>query len=694
MSAIDELRSFIREKGYNFEPLVNGSIQRFDHAKPLSGWFVGHDHFDGGAHAIGFAFGCWASDEEIKGSVGRDHLSSDQRKTFDTSVKKIKEQANADKRDRWNELAPEYERIFQGLSEAGDHPYLALKGLAGSFGARAGSDGLLYVPQRDAFGKFWSYQTIAPDGEKRFAAGGRITGTFHQVSPHGERALKDASAVYVCEGFATAASVSMALGDSAVVVCGFNAGNLVSVVQGLREVNKNCRIIICADNDHATFVNGRPKNVGILKAEEAAKKVNGLFVAPVFKEMAVHNTDFNDLHLREGLDIVRAQILIWESAPPKDQWGKFYSELFGGLKKEFVTEKLFLNYNGTWRPALNYEHLIKAHAGEAHLPKAQALEQLAKYQHSIKGKGEFLIPIPEWDGVDHIAHMLSFMKAKNFKADELVELFKDFIYKMIARMHDSQVQNRCLILKGAQGAGKDTFIKAMLGHMGRYMGGFTNSQFNEKDMWIMVSSKGLVHIEEFEQTNKMSVAFLKNLISSSSADFRPPHGRDFDTFRCIASFISTSNIDDILRDTTGNRRFSIIEVEGIDWAYPKDLSEQIIAQAFAMFREGWAPALDLGKLVVEKLVEFEPVNIDSEIMAAWNGRMANLNAIGIHGGNILPGNATAGDVGAIVQDLGRQYGMTIRQVYNLIKRSGASSNRGGKVFYGSTGFFAQKTITH
>lgn len=366
-------------------------------------------------------------------------------------------------------------------------------------------------------------------------------------------------------------------------------------------------------------------------------------------------------------------------------WTQFFSETCA-LRKEFVTEKMFFDYNGVWRPALNYEHLLRAKARERGLKPAEVLEQLALFQYESKQK-EFLINTPEWDGFDRIGEVLKFMKLKNFDHFDFSEIFKDWCVKMIARAHDSTVQNRCLIFKGAQGKGKDTFIRSIFGHFDRYLGKYTNSNFQEKDQWELVATKMMVHVEEFEQTNKMSIAFFKNLISADRADFRPPYARDSDSFRCIASFISSSNIDDMLRDTTGNRRFVVFDVESIEWAYPKDWSPQIVAQCFALWRDKWKPAVDIVKLTTESLKGFEPVDTESEMLEDWD-TIVTKPRLGKRAGTLK-----LEDVASEIDEICKRFGVTKQQVFRALRKRGASKNTKHGTFYGTLGHFHSKEVS-
>ena len=109
----------------------------------------------------------------------------------------------------------------------------------GAHGILIDGDKLL-IPILDSTGQVISHQTIGPDGEKRFLAGGRKKGGFFMLGrPQG--------VIYVAEGYSTAAAVYEATGSCA--VCAFDAGNLAPVVEGLRTAWPRAEIVITADND-------------------------------------------------------------------------------------------------------------------------------------------------------------------------------------------------------------------------------------------------------------------------------------------------------------------------------------------------------------------------------------------------------------------------------------------------------------
>ena len=190
--------------------------------------------------------------------------------------------------------------LWDAASATGRSPYLQRKGVQG-FGVRYGDDGWLLVPVRDAAGKLWNVQRIAPDkpakgADKFFCKGARKSGLWHVLGD-----LKAAAVVLIAEGYATAASLHMATGWPVVVA--FDAGNLQHVAKALRALLPSALLVVCGDDDAATAAR-TGRNAGRMKADAAAGAVDGLAVYPV--GMPESGKDFNDMHAALGLEAVQA----------------------------------------------------------------------------------------------------------------------------------------------------------------------------------------------------------------------------------------------------------------------------------------------------------------------------------------------------------------------------------------------------
>jgi putative DNA primase/helicase len=214
-------------------------------------------------------------------------LTSEQRCAFLAA-----QRASADKEREERKQAREKARWMWGKAREGGHPYLDRKGIC-SNGSRVLGE-LLLVPMMDWDGEIHSVQTITSEGEKRFLKGGRLGGCFHWVR------IGEATGpmLYVCEGFATAATVHAATGGKPTVVA-FCAANLLPVAKVLREKIPRAVIVVCADNDAKT-----PGNPGVTAATKAALEVGGRIVIPYVDG----GTDFNDVANVLGIAEAKRQL--------------------------------------------------------------------------------------------------------------------------------------------------------------------------------------------------------------------------------------------------------------------------------------------------------------------------------------------------------------------------------------------------
>lgn len=242
-------------------------------------------------------FGDWATSESH-------HWFEDNEKPTDAQALAARKAKLADMRKQqeneqariYDEEAARAEKLWDAMAEVGDSYYLARKQVA-SLGIRFYNDSIA-VPLHDVDGKLWSLQFIQPNGKKRFLAGGKKRGCFHTIGQ-----LRDA--VIVSEGYATAASIHMATAATCIVA--FDAGNLEPVVQALRGKYPAMRITIAGDNDCWKRDGG---NVGKDKSEAVATKYGCNVILPKFSDKAKvgQPTDFNDLHILDGLEAVKAQL--------------------------------------------------------------------------------------------------------------------------------------------------------------------------------------------------------------------------------------------------------------------------------------------------------------------------------------------------------------------------------------------------
>ena len=136
---------------------------------------------------------------------------------------------------------------------------------------------------------------------KRYWPSAEVIGTFCAVGGHHFKQNK--TTLYLCEGWATARSISECA--KAVCLVAFVAGGLLPVAKRTRKKYGKARLIIAADNDRWTSRHDDTPNPGVWYATKAAKAVGAEVAIPDFKDLALKPTDFNDLHRMESAAAVR-----------------------------------------------------------------------------------------------------------------------------------------------------------------------------------------------------------------------------------------------------------------------------------------------------------------------------------------------------------------------------------------------------
>jgi len=207
--------------------------------------------------------------------------------------------------NRADEAAARAARLWDSACHApADHPYLVAK-QAAPLALRMDAGRRLVVPLQDVEGRIHSLETIAPDGAKRFLAGGAKKGHFALVGFDPAPLAEPAGPVLICEGWATGASLAMATGHT--VIAAMDAGNLLPVAEALRARFPDADLILVADNDAKP---DRDTNPGVEAARKAALAVDARIAIPTSPG------DANDLFCAEGPEAVVALIAGAARIPP------------------------------------------------------------------------------------------------------------------------------------------------------------------------------------------------------------------------------------------------------------------------------------------------------------------------------------------------------------------------------------------
>ena len=142
-----------------------------------------------------------------------------------------------------------------------------------------------------------------------------------------------------------------------------------------------------------------------------------------------------------------------------------------------------------------------------------------------------------------------------------------------------------LTLRGRQGLGKSALIAKLGGPW--FSDTFTTMQ--GKDAYEQVLGVWIMEVGELAGMRKAEAETIKLYISKQVDRFRPAYGRHMQEFPRQCIFIGTTNESQFLRDTTGNRRFWVVDTPNKPthdmW---KELTDETIQQI-------WAEAVELYK---------------------------------------------------------------------------------------------------
>ncbi|MGA5726577.1 DUF5710 domain-containing protein, partial [Ralstonia thomasii] len=292
------------------EPIMDGKLHRVPlvdgKPKGRDGAYVGHLDGRPAGYMQNFVTG-----EKRNWKLDGPELSAEQKA-------ELAAQAAIAKQRRAAELNSQHEAAAKRAQERWDRaeemprgtttPYLDRKQVPALGVRREGAN--MLVPARDINGKLWSVQTIFPQKkelepgteplDKVFTKGARKEGNFHMLG-----SVREGEPILVMEGYATGASANMATGYAVAVA--FDSGNLEAVTGALKEKYPTNAIFIGADDDRFQKPGREFRNAGLQKAIEAAYQHDVGVIVPMFSTDG-KLTDFNDLHVTEGLTEVKEQI--------------------------------------------------------------------------------------------------------------------------------------------------------------------------------------------------------------------------------------------------------------------------------------------------------------------------------------------------------------------------------------------------
>jgi predicted P-loop ATPase len=180
----------------------------------------------------------------------------------------------------------------------------------------------------------------------------------------------------------------------------------------------------------------------------------------------------------------------------------------------------------------------------------------------------------------------------------------------------SQFDSVC-VLKGDQGLGKSKFWEHLAGEDWHT----SSDAKDDKDQTLNIHSCWLYEMAELEAiTGRKAAGELKNKITTRTDQFRAPYGRNTERHPRQSIFVGSVNDDRFLRDSTGSRRFWVVELhQAPDLARVRSERDAIWKAAVIAFRSGELPMLSPANQLLssEQNGAYEQEDPWEAMLSAW-----------------------------------------------------------------------------
>jgi putative DNA primase/helicase len=230
----------------------------------------------------------------------------------------------------------------------------------------------------------------------------------------------------------------------------------------------------------------------------------------------------------------------------------------------------------------------------------------------------------EWDCVQRIDRLFETYFGADGNPEYLAAIGPRILISAVARALDPGCKaDHVLVLEGPQGIGKSTAV----GLLGQPWTADSMPDLTGKDAALQIQGCWIVELAELTSMARSDVEHVKAFMSRNIDRYRPPYGRNaVDRPRhCI--FIATTNLQEYLRDETGNRRFWPVRCRRIDVTRLRNDRDQLWAEAVHRWKLGvaWHLPPELEPLAQ---AEQESRRQVSEVEATLIDYLANARQVG------------------------------------------------------------------
>ena len=247
---------------------------------------------------------------------------------------------------------------------------------------------------------------------------------------------------------------------------------------------------------------------------------------------------------------------------------------------------------------------------------AELVSQKASY-HPVRQYLQAIV----WDGTPRIAWVLEHVLRAEVNPLHESYLRRWLISAVARAMRPGCKVDTMLVLMGAQGAKKSTFLKVLGGAW------FTDSHMDleSKDAYLTLANSWIVEWGELDVVSKATQERVKAFLSSSEDVFRQPYGRSMTRLPRSSVVAGTTNREQVLNDDTGSRRFWVLRTGVIDTAALVAIRDQVWAEARVLYEQHEQHWLTDAEEDARKIAaaEFEGEDVWTPSILDWADKQQN-----------------------------------------------------------------------
>jgi predicted P-loop ATPase len=200
--------------------------------------------------------------------------------------------------------------------------------------------------------------------------------------------------------------------------------------------------------------------------------------------------------------------------------------------------------------------------------------------------------LPQWKegDTDYIGQLASFILVQDrFFFD--TQFKKMFVRMLACGIGELPFNKQCIVFVGKQNDGKTSLIRFLCPPpLRKYV---KENLEMDKDGRLALCQNFIINLDELATLSKQDINQIKSYFTTETVKERPPYGDKPIAFKRRASFIASTNNDDILTDETGNVRWVIFKIDGINHdnggqnGYNQIDINLVWSQAYALYKSGF-----------------------------------------------------------------------------------------------------------